>query len=42
MINELTDHILENESPVYDFTASDGIRHTIWKAENPEALCPGI
>jgi uncharacterized protein (DUF1015 family) len=24
--------------PVYDFPAPDGIRHTVWKAEDPEAL----
>ena len=24
--------------PLYDFLSSDGIRHTVWKAANPEAL----
>jgi uncharacterized protein (DUF1015 family) len=25
-------------APLYDFTADDGIRHTVWKAPDPEAL----
>ena len=25
-------------APLYDFTADDGIRHALWKAENPEKL----
>ncbi len=35
-VNKLTKNILENETPVYDFTADDGIQHTIWKVDNTE------
>lgn len=37
-INQMTDEIVGNEDPLYDFTASDGIQHTIWKVGNPEAF----
>src|SRR4030095_560959 len=25
-------------APIYDFTAEDGIKHTMWRVENPDAL----
>jgi len=28
----------ESGQPLYDFTAQDGVRHTVWKMEAPEAL----
>ncbi|HJQ32019.1 MAG TPA: DUF1015 family protein [Pyrinomonadaceae bacterium] len=35
------DALVEAETkaePLYDFTAPDGVRHTVWRAENPEQL----
>ncbi len=29
-VNEIVSEVVENEIPVYDFTASDGICHTVW------------
>jgi uncharacterized protein (DUF1015 family) len=29
-------------APLYDFTAPDGIRHTVWRIEHPEALVDGF
>lgn len=26
------------KDPIYQFTADDGVKHTLWKAENPQAL----
>jgi uncharacterized protein (DUF1015 family) len=28
----------KRETPLYDFTAPDGIRHTVWRVERPDAL----
>jgi len=30
-INKITDRIIMEDKPVYNFTADDGIRHTVWK-----------
>lgn len=37
VIHELVAEIQEEE-PLYDFFADDGVRHTVWKAEEPENL----
>ncbi len=29
-VNEIVNEVVQNEIPVYDFTAPDGIRHTVW------------
>ena len=29
---------IKKGEPLYDFTADDGVRHTLWKADAPEAL----
>lgn len=36
-INQRVDRIKEGE-PLYDFTADDGVRHTLWKADDPSVL----
>lgn len=38
--NEVVNHEVEKalkEEPLYDFIASDGVRHTVWKITNPES-----
>lgn len=37
-VNALIDHWQEHNKPVYDFTAEDGIRHTIWVINTPAAI----
>ncbi len=35
------DHLvagIQQGTPLYDFTAADGVQHTIWKADDPQAL----
>lgn len=36
----IDDHVAKAKSfaPLFDFTAPDGIQHTVWKVEQPEAL----
>jgi len=36
-IHDLVDEVQEGE-PLYDFEADDGVRHTIWRADNTDAL----
>ena len=36
-VNRLIDGIKQG-APLYDFTAEDGVRHTIWKADDPQSL----
>ena len=36
-INRLTASIMNDEDPIYDFTADDGIHHTIWKVEDTDS-----
>ena len=36
-IDELVARITE-EAPLYDFVADDGVRHTVWKVEDPSEL----
>ena len=33
-----TDRITGSQSPIYDFTAEDGVRHTVWKADDASRL----
>ncbi|MDZ7689723.1 MAG: DUF1015 family protein [Balneolaceae bacterium] len=35
-ISEQIDQQMEANDPIYDFTADDGIQHTIWKVSDPE------
>ncbi len=35
-INARVAKITEENTPLYDFTADDGIQHTIWKTDSPE------
>jgi hypothetical protein len=37
-INRITQSILDSQKPVYNFTAPDGIRHTVWRVEGGEAF----
>ncbi|WP_343744785.1 DUF1015 family protein [Chitinophaga sp.] len=37
-VNSLVDHWQNNNKPVYDFTADDGIQHTIWVINTPAAV----
>ncbi|NSL89855.1 DUF1015 domain-containing protein [Chitinophaga solisilvae] len=37
-LNALIDHWQEHNKPVYDFTAEDGIQHTIWVVNTPQAV----
>jgi len=36
-LDELFEHE-KREAPLYDFTADDGVRHTIWRAKNSEEI----
>lgn len=31
-INQVVDEIIENNEPIYDFEANDGVHHTVWSA----------
>lgn len=37
-IRELTEAVCSESDPLYDFTADDGVRHTIWKSRDPDAF----
>lgn len=37
-IRELTETTCSESDPIYDFIARDGVRHTIWKSDKPEAF----
>jgi len=37
VINEITEQV-KKEAPLYDFTASDGVRHTVWRIANTERI----
>nr|WP_295869339.1 DUF1015 family protein [uncultured Chitinophaga sp.] len=37
-VNALIDHWQNNNKPAYDFTADDGIQHTIWVINTPAAV----
>lgn len=37
-VNALIDHWQEHNKPVYDFTAEDGIQHSIWVINAPAAI----
>lgn len=36
-MNTLTEEVIKRH-PLYDFTTGDGIRHTVWKVDQPEEL----
>lgn len=41
-INEIVDHVMKTQEPLYDFTSDDGISHTVWKisdASQVEKIC---
>lgn len=35
-INEVVERVMENEEPLYSFTADDGVTHEVWKIKNSE------
>jgi uncharacterized protein (DUF1015 family) len=37
-LNVVIDHWQEAQPPVYDFTADDGIQHTVWVVNDPEVV----
>ena len=37
-IDALVSGIISTEDPLYDFTAKDGVRHTVWKVSEPGPL----
>lgn len=37
-IDTLTEDVINHGKPLYDFTASDGVRHTIWKVLNNDVF----
>lgn len=37
-ISSLVEQEIGSQDPLYSFTATDGVRHTLWKAANPGAL----
>jgi uncharacterized protein (DUF1015 family) len=37
-VNFLIDHWMAAHAPAYDFTASDGIQHTVWVVDEPTAV----
>ncbi|MFD2531850.1 DUF1015 domain-containing protein [Gracilimonas halophila] len=37
-ITSVMNEHMENNDPIYDFTAEDDVKHTIWKADNNETL----
>jgi uncharacterized protein (DUF1015 family) len=37
-IDEMVDRIVSGSRPLYDFTAPDGVRHTVWPVPEPGAL----
>lgn len=41
-ISNAVREVIDNRSPLFDFEASDGVRHTIWKAEDTETLVEGF
>ncbi len=38
LISEGMKKIMDTEAPVYDFTAEDDIRHTVWTVSDPEVI----
>jgi uncharacterized protein (DUF1015 family) len=41
-IDREVERCLEATAPLYDFAASDGVRHTVWKAVEARPLCEGF
>ncbi|SDG43805.1 DUF1015 domain-containing protein [Chitinophaga filiformis] len=37
-VNSLIDHWIHAHAPAYDFTAADGIQHTVWVVNDPAAV----
>jgi len=37
-INQMVSHIEKENAPLYDFTADDGIRHTVWQVGGKEEI----
>lgn len=37
-IQRETASVIDKEAPLYDFTAPDGVRHTVWRVAEPEGL----
>lgn len=41
-LNELIENTQKNSNPLFDFTADDGVQHTIWKAEETDEFVEGF
>jgi uncharacterized protein (DUF1015 family) len=41
-LNELSARIMEHDEPLYDFTAPDGIAHTVWRIADPAPFIAGF
>jgi uncharacterized protein (DUF1015 family) len=41
-LNELSARIVEHQEPLYDFTAPDGIAHTVWRIAEPAPFIAGF
>lgn len=41
-INKLVSKITTDQSPIYDFQASDEVQHTIWKVDNTQSFIDGF
>lgn len=37
-ISAIVENFMEKNEPVYDFTTSDGVGHTVWKIDDPSAV----
>jgi len=37
-INKMTLEVMKKSDPLYDFTAQDGVQHTIWRVSDPESF----
>ncbi len=37
-INTVVAEVIESSEPIYDFTADDGVSHTVWKMDQPEQV----
>jgi len=37
-INKMTQEVMKKSDPLYDFTADDGVKHTIWRVSDPESF----
>lgn len=41
-LDELTNETIENQDPIFDFTAEDGVQHTLWKVNKTSGFVDGF